>query len=410
MTTQDVVIVGGGLAALHVATNLRAAHFTGSIRVLSAESELPYDRTPLSKAFMRGEVDEVSLQLKPQQFFASENFEWHLGERVTEVDAAAQQVTTSTGSRFAYDQLVWAAGGSPRALSIEGSDLDGVVHVRTLEDAQVLRRRAQSARSMAVIGGGHIGLEVAAAMRHMGLDVAVLEAQDRLLARVTSPVVSDYYARLHTDAGVKIITSAVVERIEGRSGVVSSVELADGTSIPADIVVVGVGIIPEVEPLRAAGAVCSNGVDVDASCSTSLPNVFALGDCANMERHFASGRQLRLESVPNVTAQAKVVARSLMGEEASVHEIPWFWSHQYETKLRTVGVLGAYDELVVRGEPATGQFSVAYLKDSQIVAMDCVNRMKDFVRAKELVGSQQHVEAAAVAAVEDLRELLTPTT
>lgn len=402
----DVLIVGAGLAGVQVAAALRHHGFEGTIGLLGSEPHHPYDRTPLSKAYLRGEIDRSELFLKSDNYFPASHVDLLAGRTVTTVDPVSHTVTTADGESLGYGKLVWAAGGTPRRLLLAGAELRGVMSLRNIEDADRIRTVAESERSAVIIGGGYIGLEVAAALRSWGLETTVLEVQERLLARVTSPVVSEFCREMHRDAGVDIRLSASVSEIVGEQGRVVGVRLDDRSVVRAGLVIVGVGLAPNFEPLAIAGAVCTNGVDVDEDGRTSLADIFALGDCANRRNVFANGDRVRLESVPSASEQAKFVANAILGEPNGEIAVPWFWSHQYETKLQTVGLFTGYDELAVRGDPAGGKFSVVYLRQGVVIAMDCINSLRDFTRGKLLVAARTQTTVEAVVGAEDLKSII----
>ncbi|MFM0394967.1 NAD(P)/FAD-dependent oxidoreductase [Paraburkholderia phytofirmans] len=385
MRKFDVVVVGAGQAGAHVALSLRQDGFQGSIGVIGDEPDLPYERPPLSKAYLDGSIGADKLLLRPASFWEDQNVEMVLNQRVVSVDAQRKAVCCQSGDVFGYQHLVWAAGGRARKLNCPGAELAGVHVVRTRAHTDSLRHELNACDRIVVIGGGYIGLETAAVLRKAGKTVTVLEAQERVLARVTSAAVSAYFDQLHRQHGVVIRTSTQVVALEGNAGRVTSVLLGNEERIDADLVVVGVGLDTEVEPLRQAGAKCSNGVDVDPYCATSLPDVYAIGDCANHANEFADGRRLRLESVQNANDQARVVAAKIAGAPVAYSAVPWFWSNQYDVRLQTVGLNIGYDETVVRGTPEAGAFSVVYLRGGKVVALDCINSPRDFVHGKKLV-------------------------
>jgi 3-phenylpropionate/trans-cinnamate dioxygenase ferredoxin reductase component len=283
-----------------------------------------------------------------------------------------------------YGKLVWATGGAPRMLPVPGGNLRGVQGVRTRTDADAMKAASETARQIVVIGGGYIGLEAAAVLRKAGKPVVLLEAQDRVLARVAGTDLSRFYENEHRAHGVDLRLGVSVVAIEGDTHV-TGVRLADGEVVPADLVIVGIGIAPAVEPLVAAGAEGGNGVLVDRLCRTSLPDIYAIGDCAAHENDFAEGLVIRLESVQNANDQANVVAKGICGDETPYHAIPWFWSNQYDLKLQTAGLSAGYDRTVLRGDPATRSFSVVYLKAGRVIAIDCVNATKDYVQGRMIV-------------------------
>ena len=397
----DVVIVGGGHGGAQVAVMLRTQKFEGSIAIVGDEPELPYERPPLSKEYFAGEKEFERIQLRPAKYWDEREVTMLLGKRVVGVDPEAHTVTTDGGETIGYGKLVWATGGRPRMLPIPGGDLPGVQGVRTRADADAMKAAAETAKQIVVIGGGYIGLEAAAVLSKAGKKVVLLEALDRVLARVAGEVLSRFYEKEHREHGVDVRLGVSVAAIEG-SDQVTGVRLADGEVIPADLVIVGIGIVPAVEPLIAAGAEGGNGVLVDGYCKTSLPDIYAIGDCAAHENAFAEGACIRLESVQNANDQANVVAKGICGAEAPYHAIPWFWSNQYDLKLQTAGLSTGHDQAVLRGDPATRSFSVVYLKAGKVIALDCVNATKDYVQGRMIV------TAGVTATPEQLADTATP--
>ena len=401
MRHYDVVIVGAGHGGAQVAIMLRTQRFEGSIAIVGDEPELPYERPPLSKEYFAGEKEFERIQLRPAKYWDEREVTMLLGKRVVSVDPAAHSVTTDGGETIGYGKLVWATGGTPRMLPIPGGDLPGVQGVRTRADADAMKAASETAGQIVVIGGGYIGLEAAAVLRKAGKKVVLLEALDRVLARVAGTELSRFYEREHREHGVDLRLGVAVEAIEGETHV-TGVRLADGEVIPADLVIVGIGIVPSVGPLIAAGAEGGNGVLVDRLCKTSLPDIYAIGDCAAHENDFAEGIVIRLESVQNANDQANVVAKGIVGDEAHYHAIPWFWSNQYDLKLQTAGLSTGHDRAVLRGDPATRSFSVVYLKAGKVIAIDCVNATKDYVQGRMIV------TAGLVATPEQLADAETP--
>lgn len=405
MVHFDVVIVGGGHGGAQAAVVLRTQKFEGSIAIIGEESEFPYERPPLSKEYFAGEKAFERIMLRPEKFWSERQIEMMLGTRVVSVDAAAHQVTTDRGDVISYCKLIWATGGSPRTLPLPGGDLPGVQGVRTRADADGMKIASESARHVVVIGGGYIGLEAAAVLSKAGKKVVLLEALDRVLARVAGEELSRFYEAEHRSHGVDLRLGVSIEALEGTDHV-TGVRLVGGEVIPADLVIVGIGIIPAVEPLVAAGAEGGNGVVVDALCRTSLPDIFAIGDCAAHANDFAEGATIRLESVQNANDQASVVAKLICGQEAPYHAVPWFWSNQYDLKLQTVGLSTGHDQAVLRGDTAARSFSIIYLKQGRVIALDCVNAVKDYVQGRALVvaGAALPAEKLADASV-PLKEL-----
>jgi 3-phenylpropionate/trans-cinnamate dioxygenase ferredoxin reductase subunit len=328
---------------------------------------------------------------------------------VAGVDPVGKSLTLSDGGTFTYDKLIWAAGGDPRKISCKGADLAGVHAVRTRADCdQLMGEIDGGVKNIAVIGGGYIGLEAAAVLTKLGCKVTLLEGLPRVLARVAGPELSAFYEKEHRNHGVDLRTGVSVESLEGE-GRVTGVKLADAPVIPASAVIVGIGIVPAVAPLIAAGAAGGNGIDVDEFCRTSLPDVYAVGDCAAFACDFADGTVMRVESVQNANDQASCVAKAICGDEKPYHAFPWFWSNQYDLRLQTAGLSVGYDKTVLRGDPAARSFSVIYLKRGRMIALDCVNMAKDYVQGRKLVeaGASPDVERLADASV-PLKELMPP--
>ncbi|MBU0555603.1 MAG: FAD-dependent oxidoreductase [Alphaproteobacteria bacterium] len=387
----DCLIVGGGHAGAQAAILLRQLKYEGSVGLIGDEPEFPYERPPLSKDYLAGEKAFERILLRPPSFWTDQSISLFLGERVKTISPAEHQVVTAKGTAFTYGKLIWAGGGSARRLSCPGSTAKGLFTVRSRADVDGLMATLPKAERYAIVGGGYIGLEAAAVLSKLGKQVTLLEAQERLLARVAGPELSDFFAAEHRAHGVDVRLAAAVEAIEtDESGQATGVKLADGEVIPADAVIVGIGIVPETGPLILAGASGGNGVDVDQYCETSLPDVYAIGDCAAHENRFAAGRRMRLESVQNANDQARTAVQHIMGNPAPYEAVPWFWSNQYDLRLQTIGLSIEYDECIVRGDPASRSFSVVYLRQGQVIALDCVNRTKDYVqgRAHVLAGSR----------------------
>ncbi len=392
----DVVIVGGGHGGAQAAIALRTQGFAGSIAIVGREDEPPYERPPLSKEYLAQEKPFERLYLRPREYWADKQVELLLGREVTAVDPAARQLTCADGSSLTYGELIWATGGDPRQLSCPGSDLAGIHYVRTRADVDALMAELPQVARAVVIGGGYIGLEAAAVLSKLGKQVTLLEALPRVLARVAGEDLSRFYEAEHRAHGVDLRTGMAVEGIEGE-GRVSGVKLADGTVIPADVVIVGIGIIPSIGVLVAAGAAGGNGVDVDEQCRTNLPHVFAIGDCAAHANGFADGAVIRLASVQNANDMATVVAKTITRQDASYGATPWFWSNQYDLKLQTVGLSTGHDATVLRGDPGARSFTVVYLKQGKVIALDSVNCAKDYAQGRKLVEQRVAADPAALA-------------
>jgi 3-phenylpropionate/trans-cinnamate dioxygenase ferredoxin reductase component len=391
----DILIVGSGHGGAQAAIMLRQLGFPGSVAIVGDEPELPYERPPLSKDYLSGEKS-------PERFWAEREIALLQGQRVTAVDSAALHVETEAGERIGYGQLIWAAGGRARTLPCPGADCGHVHAVRTRADVEAIMAKLPGIARVAVIGGGYIGLEAAAVLTKLGKQVTLFEALPRVLARVAGEPLSRFYEAEHRAHGVDLRLGAQVESFAVEGASLKGVRLAGGETVPADLAIVGIGIVPEVEPLTAAGAKGGNGVDVDAQCRTSLPDIFAIGDCAAHANRFAGSARIRLESVQNANDQAAVAARNILGEAAHYDAVPWFWSNQYDLKLQTVGLSLDHDATVVRGDPAARSFSIVYLKQGRVTALDCVNATKDYVQGRKLV------EAGAVIDSRDLADTSRP--
>jgi len=393
----DVLIVGGGHAGAQAAVALRQLKFGGTIGIVGDEPELPYERPPLSKDYLSGERDFSRILIRPAGFWEERGIDLLLGQRVIAVDPAGRTVTTAEGLRIGYGKLVWATGGAARRLVCSGHDLAGVHTVRTRADADRMRQELNSVDNVIVIGGGYIGLEAAAVLTKLGKRVTVIEALDRVLARVAGEPLSRFFEAEHRAHGVDIRLGTTVECIVECDGRAVGVQLHDGETLACQIVVVGVGIAPAVQPLIDAGATGGNGVAVDTRCRTSLNDVFAIGDCALHMNAYADDVPIRLESVQNANDQAMVVARELAGDGADYRAIPWFWSNQYDLKLQTIGLSRGYDAVVVRGDIGARSFSVIYLNDGRVIALDCVNVVRDYVQGKSLVLAKAYIDLDVLA-------------
>lgn len=402
----DVVIVGAGHGGAQAAIALRQAKFDGTIAIIGEEPELPYERPPLSKEYFSGEKTFERILIRPRSFWEERNISVLTDTCVVAVDSASHAVTTQQGDRIGYGHLIWATGGSPRRLNCEGGSASGVHTVRTRADADRMMAELPRVSRAVVIGGGYIGLEAAAVLTKAGKQVVLLEALDRVLARVAGVPLSRFFEAEHRAHGVDVRLGVAVECIETDGGKATGVRLKDGEVIPAELVIVGIGIVPAVGPLIAAGAEGGNGVAIDGHCRTSLPDVFAIGDCALHANGFADGMPVRLESVQNANDQATVAAKTIAGVEAHYDAVPWFWSNQYDLKLQTVGLSTGHDACVVRGDPATRSFSVIYLKEGRVIALDCVNATKDYVQGRKLVVERMAIDPARLAdAATPLKEL-----
>lgn len=390
MANEQVVIVGAGQAGGETATELRKLGYTGRIVIVGDEPQGPYRRPPLSKAFLSGAATEASLYMMPVAGWKKQNVEFINGVRAQSIDRVGQQVVLADGRQLAYDDLVLATGGRARMLNTPGADKPNVFAVRSIADAQALRTHCQAGKRAVIVGGGFIGLEVAAVLGKQGLHVTVLEALPRLLARVTVPEVSAFFERVHREAGVDLRTNVQISAFEGGTAV-EQVLLADGTRIPADFIIVGIGQLPNVELAQEAGLAVDNGIVVDQYARTEDPHIYAAGDCANHPNTFFDCR-LRLESVQNAMEHGRTVAANLLGKNTIYNVVPWFWSDQYDLKLQMVGLSKGFDRMVVRGDLSSRAFAVFYLKDGYLIAADTVGRPQDFMFAKKLVAAKARIE------------------
>lgn len=391
-----VVVLGAGHAGGSIAAQLRQAGHHGPITLVGDEPALPYQRPPLSKAYLKGELTADRLYLKPAAYYEQHNIALRLGVGATAVDRTARQVLLSDGSQLHYDQLVLATGSAPRCLDAQqGGLLQGVQTLRTLADVDVLKTQVRAGAHALVLGAGYIGLEAAAVLRGLGMHVLVLEMQERVLARVAGPEISSFYQDLHRAQGVELRLQTGLTRLVDEAGRVVGAELSDGSVVKADLVLVGIGVMPNDGLARAAGLACDNGIVVDENACTSDPRIHAIGDCSVRPLvHY--GRRGRLESVHNALEQARLAAHHILGLERPRCEVPWFWSDQYHLKLQTAGLLTGYDHTVVRGEPASGKFAVYYLRGPHLLAVDAVNAMADFMCGKRLAGSGTALDLEAL--------------
>jgi 3-phenylpropionate/trans-cinnamate dioxygenase ferredoxin reductase subunit len=397
MTHFDIAIVGAGHAGAQAAIQLRQLGFAGSIGLIGAEPELPYERPPLSKDYLAGEKPFERLLIRPAGFWAERDVTVVAGTRIVAVDPAARRLAAADGGQFGYGTLIWAAGGTPRRLGCDGGDLAGVHVVRCRAEVDAIRAELGGTGRIIVVGGGYVGLETAAVLRGQGKEVVLVEALDRVLARVAGPEISRFYEAAHRAQGVDIRLGAAVKRIEGVGGRAAAVRLQGGARIAAEMVIVGIGIDAEVAPLLAAGAEGANGVWVDPFCRTSLPGVYAIGDCAAHDNAYAGGLRIRLESVQNAHDMAATAARSIVGPAEPYAAVPWFWSNQYDLRLQTVGLSVGHDQTVVRGRPEEGSFSVCYLLEGRLIALDCVNAVKDYAQGRKLIVGRTVVDPARLA-------------
>jgi 3-phenylpropionate/trans-cinnamate dioxygenase ferredoxin reductase subunit len=391
-----VVILGAGHAGGTAAALLRQYGHAGPITLVGEEPIPPYQRPPLSKAWLKGEADADSLALKPVEFYAEHDIDFRPSMRGVELLRDSKTVRLSDGSDLAYDTLILATGARAIALPIEGADLAGVMALRTAADAERLKATIGPGKRLAVVGGGYIGLEVAASGRALGAEVVVLEREARLLARVACEVLSTFFKDYHQDRGVTFELGCTVEGFVGEDGRVTGVKLSDGRTIPCDAAVVGVGAIPNDEIASAAGLNVVRGIAVDLEARTSDPAIFAIGDVAHRPMPIYD-RMFRMESVPNALEQAKQAASAITGRPAPAGETPWQWSDQYDLKLQIAGYAFDVDEILVRGDPASGKFAVFHLKGDLVQSVEAINSPPEFMMGKQLIGARRPVSKAKLA-------------
>ena len=393
---QTVIIVGAGQAGGETAAELRRQGFEGRIVLIGEEAHPPYKRPPLSKAYLAGSVPETSLYVMQPAILEKHRIDFIGGVAVSGIDREAREVKLADGRVERYDRLVLATGGRARPLPVEGANAPNVFLLRSIDDVSRIRERCAEGKRAVIVGGGFIGLEVAAVLLKQGLQVTVLEGLDRVLARVTAPEVSRFFERMHREAGVDLRTGAQLAGFEGAPEV-TAVKLADGSSLPADLVIVGIGLIANTELAAQAGLVVDNGIVVDEFARTSDPLIYAAGDCSNHPSAFL-GRRVRLESVQNAMEQGRAAARNIMGKEEPYQNVPWFWSDQYDLKLQMVGVSTGYEQLVLRGDPDTERsFAAFYLKGGKLIAADAVSKPQEFMFAKKLVAEGRVLDPAQLA-------------
>ncbi|MFP6808094.1 MAG: FAD-dependent oxidoreductase [Pseudomonadales bacterium] len=397
-----MVVVGAGQAAGQAVASLRQAGYEGEIVLLGDEAHPPYQRPPLSKQYLSGEHGLEKVYLRPEKFYKDRNIDLRTGVTVSSIDPATKTVSLDGGETIEYEKLLIAIGSRPRKLNIEGSDLKGIHYLRTIADVDEISEAMKTAKSLCIVGGGYIGLEVASVAVVAGLEVNVLEMEDRILQRVTTPEMSEFYHQLHTSRGVKIHLNTGCSGFEGTDSVERVI--CGDRAIEADLVIVGIGIIPNIALGKDAGLTCDNGIVVDDHCRTSDEHIYAAGDCTNHPNPIL-GRRLRLESVPNAMDQARTASSNMLGTDKTYAAIPWFWSDQYELKLQMVGFSSDGDTQVVRGDKEANQFAVFYLNEGAVVAVDAVNSPREFMVAKQLYGKQ--VDASQLADVDfELKTLL----
>ncbi len=384
----QIVIVGAGQAAVQAIDTLRRRGFTGKLTLIGEEPWLPYQRPPLSKKYLAGVLERERLLIRPAHFFAAHDIATHLGRRVTDIAPRARHVRLDDELVVPYDALLLTTGSRPRRLPVPGGDLEGVHYLRTIADADRIRSGCSGGGRVVIVGGGYIGLEVAASACELGMEVTVLEMAERVMSRVTCPEVSAFYEAEHRRHGVQIRCNETLRALHGdaRTGKVRAVVTEQGGEYPADLVLIGVGVVPADELAKAAGLSCENGVVTEAHCRTSDEAIYAAGDCAShLNRQY--GRHLRLESVDNAFEQGTTAALNLIGNDTLHDKLPWFWSDQFDLKLIIVGIAYGYDTVVLRGSPATRSFSACYLRGGELIAIDSINSPRDQMAARKLIAA-----------------------
>lgn len=392
---RHVVIVGGGHAGGQLIASLRQQNYEGAITLISDEADLPYHRPPLSKEVLSGEKDSGQIALFAESIFQAPNTRCLLNTRVSHIDTDADKITLNDGTQIGYDYLVLATGSKLRRLDLPGTQLKGIHYLKTLADARSIQNDMKNARSMVVVGGGYIGLEIAASARKAGLEVTVLEMAPRILQRVVAPEVSHYISLCHQQHGVEVRTETTLREFVGTHRV-NGVVTGDGQALAADLVVIGVGVMANDQLAQTAGLACDNGILINEYCQTNVDNIFAAGDCSNFY-HPHYQRRLRLESVQNAVDQAKTIASFIGGQPKAYNAIPWFWSSQYDLKLQIAGLSQGYDQLVVRGNTDGNSLAFYYLKENRVIACDAINSPADFMTGKKLIAQKVPVSGADLA-------------
>jgi 3-phenylpropionate/trans-cinnamate dioxygenase ferredoxin reductase subunit len=400
MMPENIVIVGAGQAAAQAIEILRRRGFGGRITLVGDEPWLPYQRPPLSKKYLAGEMERERLFVRPAEYYRTHAVDLRLGRRVEDISRSEQCVALDDGSRVSYDSLLLATGCRPRALAVAGANLQGVFSIRNIADVERMREYIAPGKRLVIVGGGYIGLELAATLSGLGLEVTILELADRVMGRVVDPVVSEFFAREHAQRGVRIICNARVRELHASPGscTVGAVITEDGARYSADLVVVGVGVVPADELAASAGLECERGIQVDDRCRTSDAMIFAAGDCAS-HPSARFGCRLRLESVDNAVEQGTSAALNMLGLDTVHDKVPWFWSDQYDLKLLIAGINQGHDTVVVRGEPAARAFSVCYLQKGELLAIDTVNRPQDHIVGKKLIAARARPDLNKLADV-----------
>jgi 3-phenylpropionate/trans-cinnamate dioxygenase ferredoxin reductase subunit len=392
---STIVVVGGGQAGAQAVDTLRREGFAGRLLLICDEPALPYQRPPLSKRYLSGELTAERLPFRHRAFYEEHRVELRLGLQAVALDPRARRVELADGEALGYDRLLLCLGSSARRLACPGADLPGLFYLRTVADVAPIRAATKPGSHVVIIGGGYIGLETAATCRQIGCEVTVLELADRVMNRVVAPAVSQFFAQEHRAQGIRILCDTRVTRLEG-TGRIERVVCADGSEIAADAVIVGVGAVATTALASAAGLACNDGIIVDEYCRTQDEAIFAAGDCTN-HPSLRFGRRVRIESVDNAFEQAKTAALNLLDRKIAHDRVPWFWSDQFDSKLLIAGLSQDYDQQVLRGDPASRSFSVCYLKGSELIAVEAINHSKDYMAARKLIADRAQMNPTKLA-------------
>lgn len=392
---KKCIIIGASHAAAQLATSLRQEGWGGDILIIGDEPYLPYHHPPLSKTFLAGDKTAENLAIRSAAFYEKNNIKFLQGY-VTSINRDTQTLALNDGQEMSYNKLALCMGSRVRKISLPGCNLEGIHYLRNIADVEGIKKHMKGGKHAVIIGGGYIGLETAASLKKQGMNVVVLEMAKRILQRVTAPQMSEFYTRIHTEEGVNIQTGVSVSAIAGETHV-EKVVCADGTEFPADLVVIGVGILPNIELAENAGINVDNGITVDEFCCTNDPNIVAAGDCTN---HFNKiyNRRIRLESVPNASEQGKTAAASLCGLNKEYKSLPWFWSDQFNLKLKIAGLSLGYDQVIIRGDKLTGRsFAAFYFKGAELISAECVNRPQEFMLSKKIIAEKLTIKPDRLA-------------
>jgi 3-phenylpropionate/trans-cinnamate dioxygenase ferredoxin reductase subunit len=392
---KNIVIAGAGHAAGQVIETLKKKKFDGYIYLIGEEAYLPYQRPELSKKYLAGKLPAERLHFKASDFYNEPNFEVHLNTTINKIDRITKVIQSNNNLEFSYDTLVLSLGAHAQHIDLPGVELAGVHYLRTIQDADKIREEFRPGRRLIIVGAGYIGLEVAAIAVQLGLDVSVVEILSRVMNRVVSTQVSEFYQKEHMNHGVNLLLSTGIKGFTGDDHV-RAVDLTDGTQIPADLVVIGVGVVPNTKLAVDAGLEVSNGIVVNDHCNTSDSDIYAIGDCTSHPNDVLEC-QVRLESVHNALEQAKTAAANICGEDQRYAQVPWFWSDQYDLKLQIAGLSRNYDKTIIRGNPDSRSFSCLYLKENRLIAVDAINKPKDFIQSKKLIANHAVINPTLLA-------------